>query len=509
MINILDWINVGDVSAERDNNLSEYFYDAGVSKNIINNPKQYLLLGRKGAGKTAVFLHLASRPSSLFGANDIVVPLSLQSYNWQAHELLIDGQKEGGFQHRDSWRFVLCIESIKSVATSLEATGKPVPKAIKSALKVLEKLFSTPIPSWTDLLGEKLFSLGGLELPSVGLSEDEITATAGSISFDEIKDKKDLRSLMNRNISTLTNWLEKCLEETPPEIKIFLIFDRLDEAWVASFYEQSKTIISGLLHAAEYSLTKFSGRIRPIIFLREDIFWTFDINDRNKLREDCSDSLKWNTESIEKLILERINYYGELHSQPLVHTLQELFHEKEMRSRTPPVKHLFNRTMCRPRDMVAFLKRTIQAARDEELVNDQKNKLLTRAIYNAEPGYSDYLYDELSDEWRTQNVSFSDYLAAIENIRYAIFTPVDLHTQLQKKGLANDHAEFRKIVRFLFDNSILGITIGESKQWRYKCFYPNQGFVDEGLLKVHPGLTKRLGLIEGSTGEQSKDLPVE
>ena len=67
MINILDWINVGDVSAERDNNLSEYFYDAGVSKNIINNPKQYLLLGRKGAGKTAVFLHLASRPSSLFG----------------------------------------------------------------------------------------------------------------------------------------------------------------------------------------------------------------------------------------------------------------------------------------------------------------------------------------------------------------------------------------------------------------------------------------------------------
>ncbi len=56
MIKIIDWINVGDVYAERDNNLSEYFYDAGVSKNIINNPKQYLLLGRKGAGKTAVFL---------------------------------------------------------------------------------------------------------------------------------------------------------------------------------------------------------------------------------------------------------------------------------------------------------------------------------------------------------------------------------------------------------------------------------------------------------------------
>ncbi len=509
MTSILDWINVGDVSAERDNNLAEYFYDAGVSKNIINNSKQYLLLGRKGAGKTAVFLHLASKPANLFGTNDLVIPLSLQSYNWQAHQLLIDAQKEGGFQHRDSWRFVICIESIKAVATHLKNQNLPTPKSIETALRVLEKLFSTPVPSWTDLLGEKLFSLGGLELPNFGLSEDSIKATAGSISFEAIKEKKDLQTLMNRNISTLTNWFEKCLEDAPPEIKIFLIFDRLDEAWVASFFEQSKTIISGLLHAAEYSLTKYSGRIRPIIFLREDIFWTFDINDRNKLREDCSDSLKWNTESIEKLVLERINYYASLNSQSLVASLQDLFHEKEMRSRTPPVKHLFNRTMCRPRDMVAFLKRTIQASRDESLINSEKTKLLTRAIYNAEPGYSDYLYDELSDEWRTQNASFPDYLAAIENIRYAIFTSNELHTQLQKKGLANDHAEFRKIVRFLFDNSILGITVGESKQWRYKCFYPNQGFVDEGHLKVHPGLIKRLGLIEGSTGEQNKDLPNE
>ena len=97
----------------------------------------------------------------------------------------------------------------------------------------------------------------------------------------------------------------------------------------------------------------------------------------------------------------------------------------------------------------------------------------------------------------------------IENIRYAIFTPTELHAQLKKKGLASDHSEFRKIIRFLFDNSILGITVGESKQWRYKCFYQNQGFVDEGFLKVHPGLIKRLGLIESSTGEQSKDLPNE
>lgn len=509
MTGIIDWLNVGEVSAERDNNLAAYFYDAGVSKNIINNPKQYLLLGRKGAGKTAVFLHLTRKPEDLFAKDDVVVGLSLQSYNWQAHQLLIDSQKEGGFQHRDSWRFVLYIEAVKAVVTALETSGQVVPKNLRKAATVLEKLFSKPVPSWTDLLGEKLYSLSKFELPGFDAEDEKFSATAGEVSFEDIKEKTDLRTVMNRNIGSLTNWLENCLKEIPPSIRVFLVFDRLDEAWVASFIEESKTIISGLLHASEHVLGVFKGTIRPIVFLREDIFWSFDINDRNKFREDCSDSLRWSTESIEKLILTRINYYARVAGQPEVGSLQDLFQEKEMRSRTTPVKHLFNRTMCRPRDMVAFLRRTIQAAKDDHLVSEDETKLSTKSIYNAEPGYSEYLYDELSDEWRAQNPSFGDYLAAIENLRYAIFQPSEYQAELMKKDLAADHAEFRKIVRFLFDNSILGITVGESTQWRYKCFYPNQGFVDTGYLKVHPGLIKRLGLIEGSTGEQSVSLTTE
>jgi hypothetical protein len=502
MTGILSWMNVGEVSAERDHNLTDYFYDAGVSKNIIANPKQYLLLGRKGAGKTAVFLHLTGKPDALFKETDLVVGLSLQSYNWQAHQLLNDDQKAGGFQHRDSWRFVLYIETIKAVVTHLEKNNQPIPKKIKKATAVLERIFSKPVPSWVDLLGEKLYGLAGLELPGFEAGEDKFSATAGKISFNEVKEKSELRAVMNRNIGALTNWLETCMVEIPSDIKIFLVFDRLDEAWVASFIEQSKTIISGLLHASEHVLGLFKGQIRPIVFLREDIFWSFDINDRNKFREDCSDSLRWSTESIEKLILTRINFFTNLAKQPNVISLQDLFQEKEMRSRTTPVKHLFTRTMCRPRDMVAFLRRTLQAAKDDHFTSDDGSKLSTKSIYAAEPGYSEYLYDELSDEWRTQNPAFGDYLAAIENLKYAIFQPSEFHAELNKKNLATDHAELRKIVRFLFDNSILGIQVGDSKQWRYKCFYPNQGFDDTGYLKVHPGLIKRLGLIEGSTSEQ-------
>ena len=50
-MSILDWIDFGKVSAERDDNLSSYFYDNGVLGNIINSESGFLVLGRKGAGK--------------------------------------------------------------------------------------------------------------------------------------------------------------------------------------------------------------------------------------------------------------------------------------------------------------------------------------------------------------------------------------------------------------------------------------------------------------------------
>lgn len=497
MENIADWVSVGEVSAERDSNLSNYFFDAGVSKSIIDSSKQYLLLGRKGAGKTAVFLHLASKPNNLFKNNDLIIPLSLQSYNWQAHELLADRQKAGGYQHRDSWRFVLYVESIRAIYIHCTENKISLPDKIKKAAKLLEKLFSKPVPTWTDLLGEKLYTLAGLDLPSIDLGEENLNATVGSISFEQMEDRPELRRKLNQNISNLTNWFEDCLSEIPETLRIFLIFDRLDEAWVPKFLDESKTIISGLLHASEHVLGKFKGTIRPIVFLREDIFWTFDINDRNKLREDCSESLRWKSESIEHLILSRINFYARTQDKAQITSLQDLFQEKEMRSRTSPVRHLFNRTMCRPRDMVAFLSRTIKSAKNENFNSIETGRISTKAIYDAEPGYSDYLYDELSDEWRNQNPNFLEYLAVIENLRYAMFSTSSFETALKAKDLAKDRAEFRAVLRFLFDNSIVGIQVGESTQWRYKCFSPTQAFTDVDTIKVHPGLIKRLGLTEG------------
>lgn len=501
---LIEWIDVGDVSSERDENLQHYFFDAGVSRTIIENPHQFLLLGRKGAGKTAVFRHLETRPNSLFTDNDLVVPLSLTNYSWKAHGLLADKAKGPGAQHRDSWRFVIAVESARTLFQSCIDKKVQPPNELEKAHKILEKLFSKPVPSWTDLLGEKLFRLSKFSLPSIGvnLSAEELTLDSGEISFEGLQTRPDLVGVLNRNLEALTNYLESAISNTIGEKKIFLIFDRLDEAWVTDYVGQSKEIIAGLLNASEYSLKKFNAQVRPIVFLREDIFSTLEINDKNKLAEDCSSTLKWNEGSLEQLVLKRVNYYASQAGASSINSLQDLFDRKEMRSRTSPVKHIFNRTMCRPRDIVAFLKRAIedsQASYQELPTIDGLIK--ADSIYSAEPGYSDYLFGELSDEWRNQMPQFPDYLAILENLRYAVISSDELGKALEIKFATTDRNIVRSAIRFLFENSIVGFKVGDSPIWRYKCFYPVQGFTDSSIYKVHPGLIKHLGLTEGTSNE--------
>ncbi len=85
---IADWIEFGQVSAERDESLSEYFFENGVLEAVIKNRHRFLILGRKGAGKTAVFQHLSQNTCKYLLSTDYSASLSLQNYSWDIHNLL-------------------------------------------------------------------------------------------------------------------------------------------------------------------------------------------------------------------------------------------------------------------------------------------------------------------------------------------------------------------------------------------------------------------------------------
>ncbi|ELX1470033.1 hypothetical protein QLC88_004161, partial [Escherichia coli] len=160
MSDILSWIEVGKLSAERDDNLVHYFFDNGVLQSVINTPSSFLILGRKGAGKTALFRYLTNNPRQYLKENEVLVSLSFEDYNWRVHSLLSNEYAAESLAYKQSWKFVILVEVIKAYLKYLEEKRLTIPKPLKNAKVALEKIFDTPFPSISVLVGRKLLGLG-------------------------------------------------------------------------------------------------------------------------------------------------------------------------------------------------------------------------------------------------------------------------------------------------------------------------------------------------------------
>ena len=511
--NILEWIELGKVAAERDDLLSKYFFDNGVLRKIIDSPSSFLVLGRKGAGKTAVFKYLKENSSQFIGNKDILISLSFEDYNWNIHSLLANQGKAESMLYKQSWKFIILIECIKAYKDWFDRNNAIVPTKIKDSSKLLEKIFSSPIPSIPQIVGKKILSLATLRLPKAGIdledgNFDSASLEGGEVSFEDVRQNNSLKSSLSENIENLTSYLEDSLLAITPEWpSIYVCFDRVDEAWDDVSFEASRRVIAGLVTACDSLNSQYKGKIRPIVFLREDIFDVLSINDANKLREDCGALLHWDKTSLPNMLLKRINYFGNQKGIDTVTGIDSLFDKLEMRQRAKPSNYLLRRTMMRPRDFISLFSRVVETMKEkandpfseEEIIF---NKLECESVYGAEPGYSEWMKQELLDEWKVQKPEIADLLASIQNNGSTNITRARLEEEMNKLGKHISTSEAINHLRFLFDNSIIGLKLGSSTEWRFKCFYPSQGFVESDEYKVHEGLVRALNLTE-SRGRDS------
>lgn len=511
-MSILDWIDIGKVSAERDDHLSHYFYDNGVLQNVINSPTSFLILGRKGAGKTAVFKYLQENYQNYIKENDILVALSFEDYNWRVHATLETPEAAESLAYKQSWRFVLLVEAIKAIEANSAKGAFPLPRKIQHAKKLLEKLFSSPVPSIGQIIGKKILSLSRLKLPTGSLdletgNLDEVSVSTGEIEFNEVQESKDLKSVLSNNIERLIELLDTAISDSLPlPVSVFICFDRIDEAWDPVSVDLSKKVIAGLIGAADSITQKYSGAIRPIIFLREDIFEVLPINDSNKLREDCGSLLKWDRTALESVALKRINYFAQQNEIGIITSIDDLFDKKEMRQRTRPFNYILKRSMMRPRDVICFLKKTIDSMKEKHSdpfldLDLPPTKIEADLIYEAEPSYSEWLKQEIVDEWAVQYPRIKNLLDVIQNLGSTNLSSDAFEAQLQAELPSLGNSECYESIRFLFENSILGFKTGNSSIWKYKCVYPSQGFVRMEEYRIHDGLVRCLNLKEPRDGQ--------
>ena len=184
---------------------------------------------------------------------------------------------------------------------------------------------------------------------------DGLSLSGGEIAFADVKKDNSLQSNLNRSLERITEIFEETLlNELDTQRRIFVAFDRIDEAWDSASFDLSQRIIAGLIGAADAINSKFKGLLRPIIFLREDIFETLDLNDKNKLRSDCGQLLSWSKDSLARMILERVNFYALSAGEKEVGKIDEIFDREQMRQQRAPFDYIMLRTILRPRDFIKF-----------------------------------------------------------------------------------------------------------------------------------------------------------
>lgn len=504
---LLDWIDFGRVSAERDQTLQKYFFDNGVLQKVVGNEHHFLILGRKGAGKTALFKYFIGHASQFIGSKNIISSISFDDYNWNIHALLSDDSKPAATVYKQSWKFIFFVEVLRVYDEWATREGVQKTKSFQIAERLLRKLFDNVLPTTLQLIGEKLLKLSKLKLPSGALDIgdkqiDAVSIEGGELGFEEYKSDKSLQDVLSRNVQNITRLCESALTDIPKGWpSVFICIDRVDEAWDAASFVLSSKVISGLISACESINSDFSPHVRPILFLREDIFDVLDVNDKNKLRADCGALLHWSTETIFAMLLKRVNFFGDGHLEKPVTEFDMLFDRAEMRQRAKPKKYILQRTMMRPRDLIHLMNLTADVMKQKqnnlfEDVDVDSEHLECHAVYEAEARYSAWLREELLDEWKTQKPIIHDLLNAIQNYGSTLINERKLQEAMNNLGHTIELPAAKEHIRFLFEISVIAVKVGESTQWKFKCFYPSQGFVTCSDYKVHDGLVKALTLTE-------------
>lgn len=503
---MLSWIDFGQVAAERDDLLSEYFYDNGVLSEVSRSNVHFLVLGRKGAGKTAVFKRFDHGYEDYLRNGDCSVAISLDNYDWTVHELLSNPHKAPALAFIESWKFFIYVQTV--VLLEEVDFGS---KYTKKLLKIIGKIYGSPTPSLYEIIGGKLLQLAKFKLPSGGVALDEgdlsgLQASGGEVAFSDVQRDESMQNRLSANIGNVVRTMERGLADHFSERggRAFVTFDRVDEAWVQGSVPQMKPMIGGLVSAADSVTQKFRGALRPVAFLREDIFDYLEINDKNKLRSDCGQLLAWSPDTLNRLIMQRVNYFSKAASERGFQHVNELFDKDKMRQQRKPFDYLILRTMMRPRDLIKYLQLTKEdmiSRRDNPFEDEgvNENALECDAIYNAEAKYSEWLVEEIQDEWRSQFPEIRQIIDALAAIGSTVFKLTDFRRAISSQGLQAEDLELRAHLRFLYDNSIIGFKVGKSQIWRFKCFYPAQGFLDADVYKVHDGLTRGLNLKEPRT----------
>jgi hypothetical protein len=468
----------GDVAAE-DDAVLDYFLSTNAVQRI-ENQEAFLVLGRKGTGKTAIVRYLTEGKRS-----PLSKALNLRGYPWNVHASRIDHGASSIEAYVSAWRYLIAVELATLVIAHPQGSASVDAKPLK---QFLTDNYGGTNPDLADILRPN-----SLKLEKFSLQPSVMGNQLGSVSLSRPTQDHQFGLELNALSNSIFSAVEKVSLETKLE-PLSLHFDELDQGLSELDEERSKMLIGLILAARDIKRTgeRRYGAINPVVYLRTDLWDDLQFSDKNKISQTLTFRLEWISQSLLDLVETRLR--AKLAPKASWNDIAE---EGLMRGSQSKWNHILARTFLRPRDVIRFLNTALDRAKargGESLVFTNED------IVSSREDYSSYLKQELDDEIRPHWAYWDEALQACSAISTITFERNDFEREYARRQSASNDVTADKALALLYRFSVIGYERRSGyggSYWAFQYSDPEAGW-DNGAnrFKVHLGLKEYAKLRE-------------
>lgn len=473
----------GAVDADADVLLDACFqdHDAYVS---VRDMQSFLILGRKGSGKTAIYKRIVEGRSE----DSFQIGYSFDDYPWHHHDLQADNGVPEERRYIHSWRYLILLGLAKILLN--DDQSQPWSEESAEAMEALEAFvidsYGSRNPEFSQLFSpeKELRFKGRFGLKVLDVDVERVRVRELPVHIQEVN------AAMQSAILAALN----------PDVRYYVCFDQLDLGFTVQDARYAQRL-TGLIIAARDLFVKAKARgknLNPVVLLRDDIYQDLQFEDKNKITENYATRVLW-SESKTGLTLRSLmesRFAEALANGGDDVRWEDVFDEsREMPSRQSKYRHISDRTFLRPRDIIKFCNEALVAHKKNDPAGE---KFDNEAVHAARDSYSDYLLNELDDEMAKHVPQYKEYLEVLKSVGAEKFTLEQFATSLaQRPGFDEDDA--LNALGDMFEFSVIsylkpgGRGGGSEYVWRYKDPRARFDSTVESF-RVHPGLKEALDL---------------
>jgi hypothetical protein len=278
MVGLLSKIGTfGDGSAEDDDAVLSYFLKT-AAVDQIENGKSYVVVGRKGSGKTALVKYFSQNHGSYISESP-----SLRDYPWNLHSKRRNLGASDIESYVSSWRYLI---AVKANAALLSKHGiKLQTDSQRAAREFLTDNYGGLSPNLRDILAPKRIKITkkifSPQLAGFALGGIEIENAQGGVSSD----LDLLTDALLQNAKTIAGQVGAS--------HVDVHFDELDQG-LSTLDQKHREMITGLVLATRSIRNdrQLNETIRPVCYIRTDIWDELSFSDKNKISQSSAITLE-------------------------------------------------------------------------------------------------------------------------------------------------------------------------------------------------------------------------